>query len=53
MDRRALLYISGRTFEMTESEDDGNATDGDDIELDCQMMMDLMRMKLSLRHCNQ
>ena len=31
-DRGAVLYMSGRTFEMTESEDDGSATDGDDNE---------------------
>ena len=33
-DRSALLYMSGRTFEMTESEDDGSATDGDDNKSD-------------------
>ena len=33
-DRGAVLYISRRTFEMTESEDDGSATDGDEKEQD-------------------
>ena len=52
-DRGAVLYMSGRTFEMTDSEDDGSATDGDDNEHDLPIMMVLKRMKLSLRLFNQ
>ena len=49
----AVLYMSGRMFEMSESE--GMAVPLTEMKTNkiCQIMMDLMRMKLSLRLGNQ